>query len=460
NPGEARFWNPDTAGWENPGLYGYAVDMDAGGTAIGAPPATLPVSTIPFAPILLNGDWTGIPRWAPDVPAEWGTTTKLLDTTPGGWVLATRETVGEPDVHAVALPIRAEGSYVTEAFPAGGPRHHACGVDDFSIGSYKPGPAVQDRIWIMAPQFSGAATVTFRSPVDPDHPVSLSASGIDLGGGQLIGGLMGGGSSGGQTTDLPVSATSPLASGTEVVADLTLGGQTSLSRPLGFKVMKSRVVKVGLCKVAKTGDSPGAPTLPIEPVSLTKHLNDVFKPQINVIFQVIPMDDIAVDWDVAGGNPGTLDTGNKEVSSETQKILDKAAEQSTDVNIHVFIVGGGKLLAIPGESGNSAGSTVRDDLSDGDVPNACWVAGDPVNGRTQAQLYQTVAHEIGHVLVGYGHPDDGTCDVLLPKTDDSRRLMSSGRGYGGIVRDILLVKGEWDKAEDRLSYMIDEQEPE
>lgn len=371
-------------------------------------------------------------------------------------MLAKREIPNQLESHAVALPIRAEGNYVTEAFPSGDPRHHACGVDDFSIGSFMPGPAVQDRIWIMAPQFSGASTVTFRSPVDPDHPVTLSASGIDLGGGQLIGGLLGGGTPGGQTTDLPISATSPLASGTEVVAEVTMGGQTSLSRPLGFKVMKSRVVKVGLYKVTKTGDSPGAPNLAIEPVSLTKHLNDVFKPQVNVTFQIIPMNDISVDWDVEGGKSGSLDTASRQPSAETQKTLDKAAEQNADVNIHLFVLGGGKWLDSADEGGGgSAGSSLRDDAEDGVVPNACWVVGNDLNGRDSGQLYETIAHEIGHVLVGYGHPDKGSGPAPLPSTSHYHRLMCTSRGTGGLVREKLLVKGEWDKAEDWLANEVD-----
>ena len=73
---------------------------------------------------------------------------------------------------------------------------------------------------------------------------------------------------------------------------------------------------------------------------------------------------------------------------------------------------------------------------------------------------QITAHEIGHLLVGYGHPDDKRKNVTkgpapLPDTNHKERLMHSGEGtsvaYGATVitayRSHRLVKGEWDEAE-------------
>ena len=281
-------------------------------------------------------------------------------------------------------------------------------------------------------------------------PVTLSASGISLGDGLLTG----------PVTDLQVSASVPLASGAEIMANVSLGGQTSLSQPLAFKVMKSRVVKVALYKVNKTGanNGTGEPDIPIDTESLRKFLNDVFKPQINVTFQVIPMADISVDWDVEGGNPGALDTESRTIGAEPGKILAKRPQERPEVNIDLFVLGGGSWIdpSPPPKTGGSAGTTLRDDDQQGEIPNACWVTGEPLNGRGIAQLYQSIAHEIGHVIVGYGHPDDETCQVLLPGTNNARRLMCSGVGYGGIVRDIMIVKGEWDKAEQWLHNEIDQ----
>ena len=57
-----------------------------------------------------------------------------------------------------------------------------------------------------------------------------------------------------------------------------------------------------------------------------------------------------------------------------------------------------------------------------------------------------IAHEIGHVLVGYGHPDESRGAAPLPGTHLPNRLMVSGNGYS-VFRGSLLVKGEWDAAE-------------
>ena len=70
------------------------------------------------------------------------------------------------------------------------------------------------------------------------------------------------------------------------------------------------------------------------------------------------------------------------------------------------------------------------------------------------------AHEIGHLLVGYGHPDARGPNAdkglnPLPSTDHKQRLMHSGEGLGFAVgttvvdglRGHRLVKGEWDEAE-------------
>ncbi len=65
----------------------------------------------------------------------------------------------------------------------------------------------------------------------------------------------------------------------------------------------------------------------------------------------------------------------------------------------------------------------------------------------------TIAHEIGHVLVGEGHPNEplNPGPAQLPSTDHSKRLMASGAFRN---RGHLLVKAEWDKAEKWLYQTI------
>jgi hypothetical protein len=97
------------------------------------------------------------------------------------------------------------------------------------------------------------------------------------------------------------------------------------------------------------------------------------------------------------------------------------------------------------------------------IPNACWLLADEVAGITTAHLLGTAGHEIGHILVGYNHPDDPRFPgkAHLPKTDHRKRLMVGGEELGGAVRTgKILVKKEWEEAEIWLRKFIDTPEPE
>jgi hypothetical protein len=110
----------------------------------------------------------------------------------------------------------------------------------------------------------------------------------------------------------------------------------------------------------------------------------------------------------------------------------------------------------PGLVGNGSMSTVV--LANGytDVASRdAWVSDfrfdapfldDDLNERLQIN---TIAHEIGHVIVGAGHPDEGGGKAPLPGTNHNERLMRSG-GLNQIVPGYRLVKREWDEAEERL----------
>ena len=66
------------------------------------------------------------------------------------------------------------------------------------------------------------------------------------------------------------------------------------------------------------------------------------------------------------------------------------------------------------------------------------------------------AHEIGHVFVGSGHPDEFEGPAVLFNTDPTKRLMCSGSKSN--LNSKLLVKSEWDKAEEWLKKNIDEKQ--
>ncbi len=61
----------------------------------------------------------------------------------------------------------------------------------------------------------------------------------------------------------------------------------------------------------------------------------------------------------------------------------------------------------------------------------------------------TMMYELGHRIIGDGHPDQGGGVAPLVGTDRRRRLMASGDVRLPSAR--LIVKKEWDKAETWLS---------
>ena len=67
---------------------------------------------------------------------------------------------------------------------------------------------------------------------------------------------------------------------------------------------------------------------------------------------------------------------------------------------------------------------------------------------------RTLAHEIGHVFLGPSHPDEVSGPATLPGTNRAIRLMCSGNGNSPRVSR-LLVKAEWDKAEEWLKRFPD-----
>jgi len=68
-------------------------------------------------------------------------------------------------------------------------------------------------------------------------------------------------------------------------------------------------------------------------------------------------------------------------------------------------------------------------------------------------VLEVIAHEIGHVIVGDGHPDQGGGPAPLLGTARVERLMYSdldGKIQVGALNKNLIVKKEWDAAEEWL----------
>jgi hypothetical protein len=459
--------------WHDAPLFNNAIDMADDGTAIGIS------HDGKTAPILINGKWTDIERSTPGLSGAWkdSPTARLCDTTSSGWILGRSGTGSQqdPESAVVMLPIRAESQYSTTKKDATGQDvavaiTQGAGVDEFSIGSSAPdisptgSKPVKDRIWIMAPAGDGVTTLKLKSPVNSASSVRMTADGIMFSENELA--LL----SNAETT-LAVRATAPTDSGKEVLVDLAMGLVSSASKPLGIKIMKSRTIKVRVWKIASdrnpSGVEPGHPNYkpPKQPdfdltdAELNKYLNDVFKPQINVGFDCHVVDATA-KFDTADGTAygapaealppdnGHLDT-NTGLQQEFPAVMSGGNYDHLS-NINVYVLGGTLYVSLNVWMDNKLIRRTADAVT-GVTERVCVVA----NGfQTSDEKYlDTIAHEIGHVLLKDGHPDkwkaggDDGGVAPLPGTRHVERLMCSGhrRRTDGTSRRI--VKAEWDEAE-------------
>ncbi len=459
--GTLAFPESDTAGspklftqgaWKDAPLYQHATDMSDDGIAIGRSHDNL------IAPILLNGKWTGITRSAPGLTGIWtDSNVRLSNTTASGWILAQHSPVAT-DKAAVLLPIRIIESPPDPSFL------EATGVDAYSIKSEDSGPAVSNKIWIMAPSGSGSTKVQLKSPLNDKTPLELSADGIKFDDGPNI-------TLAADNRKFDITASSSSNSGMEIPLTIKLGTVETVSRPIGVKVMKRRTIKVSVHPVGslvegKTTNEPD--TVPTK-AQLDEFLNKVYTPQINAVFDttIVPLRNL--EWDkatpadfgaadpnnyISVGN-GWLDTNGGDQYNEDTYIRDQLNDATADINI--YILGGGRIRTVL-----TWDNTIRTVKSivlgmtrvkentifiDGDIG---WYHGLIGNDTGMEQL-RTIAHEIGHCLVGEGHADTGDSAVKLkgfnPTNLVQERLMVSGNLTRKPVAGFRLVKGEWDEAE-------------
>jgi hypothetical protein len=374
------------------------------------------------------------PFWAADLPVELETP-RFMNAADNGWFLARRQG-GAPD-SIVGMPVLFEDDA------------EATGADSFSLSgtSWFPAGGTQNKSWVMVPMGADPTTLNLRSLATEDSPLALESTLLDFGGGNMS-----------VTVTQPLAPLSlkakagaklpddtPLASGMEVNLGLTLGAAACVSNPLAGYVMKARTVKVNVYKVVK--QTPGKPDNPPDLIvtpegesdfktQLETFLNGIFKPQINASFQVnVVTTPLTLNWDVNGDEFLNLNANQDEQSDEQLAILAAIPTPAPASNINVFILG--TTMPI---SGDAWGATTV-------APRTCWLVGDAVfNTRTLAKLKADIAHEIGHVLVGPGHPDQGGGHASLPGTDHNRRLMCSG-GKQAANPGHLLAKVEWEWSE-------------
>ncbi len=452
--------------WKMSITLGNAVDISDDGTAIAAS------GRHGVMPVLMDGRWRPATRTTPGLPAAWGDgAATLVDTTSRGWILARRGAGDQPD-HAVMLPLRLEGRLEID----GKIVTDSVGVDAFSIGSSDPGPDVAERIWIMAPSGEGGTTVKLRAPIHPDCRLEISGQGLRFNGNSTSVEIQG------EETLFTVKAEDHIASGTEIplVLKLKRDGQevASLSTPVAAKVMKRRTIRMKVWLIR--ADDGKLPEFRPTKAKLEEYLNARYEHQINAVFDCDieargPLGFNTTDVTTLGMLAGqytpqahyleTIGTEDGEgFGGEMDMIIPN--NYIDTFNINLYLVGG--VSAIVPTAWNAQEGKVEQLEAAGIADIAfrrCWVAAGVADGVNDPGKLDTVAHEIGHIIFGEGHPDVNTVrDILgkpipgrllttedtgpapLPGTVMPKRLMCSGKLRRKDGSSRMIVKGEWDKA--------------
>ncbi len=355
------------------------------------------------------------------------------------WLVDNRQGLLTSHLHSlgmdVASPLKAE--LVPVAIED---NIEATGVDIVS-NSVAPGvPGYRDKLWIMAP-IAGAPppadysnAMKFNIPLNPaaaldmesDHATPDPAT-ITLDGSKPA--LLWRGSGVNETN--------------ENTPTFKIGEhEDEVALPIGVMTMKHRTVRVAVYPVrCKAGNRP----VPMpERAVLEGWLNQVFAYQLNAWFEVEykPQSDYDYDPD----NDGIAPFWTKMIP-----MMQEQTYQDAGKDIRVFVIDWVSLRELGPLDEDLYG------IASGNPPFAVVNAGLPeIPARPPQQVIETIAHEIGHVLIGEGHPNEGGGRAPLPGTDHSKRLMSTLAVRSAGAK--LLVKNEWDEAEAWLKDNPDRRE--
>lgn len=255
--------------------------------------------------------------------------------------------------------------------------------------------------------------------------------------------------------------------------------QEHVDFPIRVKVMKKRTVTVAVHSIASvvSGRADDPPDLLPTADAIKEKLNTIFGKQLNTYFEVRMVTPEGIPFDTADSTtyPGFTFDPLKPTPTPGNRVLDfrnwtspevstATANRSGGDDIHVYVIGGATpILSYSAISGTVLSPTESSlGQADGSGANICVVDGDrdtqtfdldgnptgyalPASDRTAAAVTETIAHEIGHIMIKDGHPDEEGGEAPLFGTDRTRRLMCSGPNRA--AEGHLLVKAEWDKAE-------------
>jgi len=336
------------------------------------------------------------------------------------------------------------------------------GVDEFSVKAKPDALGYQDKFWVMAPAGGPAYTnhSLFDIPVNTPTPMNITCPNAT-----------------------PDPDTITIGAGDQTVAWTGAGSDPSDNDPtfkigeaedevplkIGVKSMKKRTVSVAVHRIkAKANTSPKL--MPTE-AQIEDELNRVYGWQINAYFDVDYKDEKVVNFDVADTSKwptvtnypddtpavgdGLFETIYPNDDGPEYEVLEKETLDGYDIN--VLVIGGASPFCTYKITGNTFkldGEYVGVSYLRPEKP-FCIVDGDRLANKshqgTVDGVVDTIVHEIGHIMIGKGHPDQGFGPA--PLWDQSsplhpRRVMASGTVRSPDGR--LLVKTEWDAAENWL----------
>jgi hypothetical protein len=179
-------------------------------------------------------------------------------------------------------------------------------------------------------------------------------------------------------------------------------------------------------------------TLPSK-ASLEAWLNEVYGYQINAWFEVTIHPPQVYDYTPTGNNAIFNPNIIHMATTTTFQVPD-------DVPIRIFVI---DALLYETTAGFALGG-----LADRASNMGAVVTRDSGIQLSDQKINENIAHEIGHILIGEGHPDQNDGYAPLEGTDRSKRLMNSGNSR--VPGAKLLVKTEWDRAEIWLKTALKE----
>lgn len=366
-------------------------------------------------------------------------------------------------------------------------------VPGIPAGEHADGNGWQNRTWIMVPA-AGPAPVPGGPPdpdLDPGTSVEISVPKMMPGakvkiipGSSRLTVQFGAEATAGDIMSVLLTATAGGTEETGLKLELSnsQGGvaNTSPNAPIGVKIMKRRTVKVALHPMVlrKAGQPDNPPDLfpastGAEKAATKKmvedRLNDIYGQQVNAFFDVEVLDPVFADYDAAGvdgAGIGYFGIGERASASPDRRSPDNGA------NIDIWALGGVTLTftgVAPQKSATGDWEEILGFAFPGPNQDPRIILngdfGTLTNGHfvpaesARKPLLDALAHEIGHVLIGRGHPD-GPTDMFhlhgpapLPETDRAVRLMSRTANLDKPAT--LLVKAEWDKIEEWLKMTLD-----